>query len=161
MITASTQIRRAQVTDAAEMARLAGELGYPMSSAKMARRLASLLPNERHYVGVVATGERLLGWMHVEQRSSLEGGDRAELMGLVVDSTVRRRGVGATLLTMAENWTVAQGISSLTVRSNAARESSHPFYESFGYSRVKTQHVYTKMVALRPLVPPSSAPGSP
>jgi len=161
MITASTQMRRAQVADAPEMARLAGELGYPMSSAEMARRLASLLPNERHYIAVVASGDRLLGWMHVEHRSSLEGGDRAELMGLVVDSTARRRGVGATLLGMAENWIVAQGISSLTVRSNAARESSHPFYESLGYSRIKTQHVYTKVVEPRPLVPPSSVASSP
>jgi hypothetical protein len=54
-----TEIRRAQVADAAEMARLAGELGYPMSNAEMTRRLAVLLPNERHYVVVAARGERM------------------------------------------------------------------------------------------------------
>jgi GNAT superfamily N-acetyltransferase len=144
--TARTEIRRAQVTDAAEMARLAGELGYPMSAAEMTRRLAVLLPNERHYVAVAASGERLLAWMHVEHRFSLEGGDRAELMGLVVDATARRQGLGRALLDVAESWAVAQGMSSLTVRSNAARESSHPFYESLGYARSKTQHVYTKTV---------------
>ncbi len=143
---ARTQIRRAQGADAAEMARLAGELGYPLSSAEMARRLAVLLPDERHYVVVAQRGEKLLGWMHVERRCSLEGGDRAELMGLVVDSTARRRGLGRELVDVAENWTLAQGLSSLTVRSNAAREHAHPFYESLGYSRSKTQHVYTKAV---------------
>ena len=70
-------------------------------------------------------------------------------MGLVVDSTARRQGLGGALLDVAENWTLAQGMSSLTVRSNAARELSHPFYESLGYSRSKTQHVYTKTVGAR------------
>ncbi len=142
--TVDTETRRAQVADAAEMARLAGILGYPMSSAEMTRRLGVLLPNEAHNVAVVASGDLLLGWMHVEHRFSLEGGDRAELMGLVVDPTARRQGIGRTLLDVAENWTLAQGISALTIRSNAARELSHPFYESLGYSRSKTQHVYTK-----------------
>ncbi len=32
----------------------------------------------------------------------------------------------------------------MTVRSNAARELSHPFYEALGYARAKTQHVYVK-----------------
>ncbi len=139
-------IRRAQIADAAEIARLAGELGYPMSPEEMIRRLAVLLPNERHYVAVAASGAGLLGWMHVEHRSSLEGGDRAELMGLVVDSTARRRGLGRELVDVAESWTLALGLPSLTVRSNAARDLSHPFYESLGYVRSKTQHVYNKAV---------------
>jgi GNAT superfamily N-acetyltransferase len=148
-----TEIRRAEVVDAAEMARLAGELGYPMLPAEMTRRLAVLLPNERHYVVVAARGERLLGWMHVEHRFSLEGADRCELMGLVVDATARRQGIGRELVDVAENWTLARGLSSLTVRSNAARELSHPFYESLGYAKSKTQHVYTKTVRARSRVP--------
>jgi GNAT superfamily N-acetyltransferase len=132
--------------DAAEMARLAGELGYPMSTAEMARRLGVLLPIERHYIAVAATGDRLVGWVHVEQRFSLEGGDRAEIMGLVVDSSARRRGLGRELVDVAENWARVQGVSAVTVRSNTARELSHPFYEALGYSREKTQHVYRKVV---------------
>jgi GNAT superfamily N-acetyltransferase len=129
------------------MARLAGELGYPMSTAEMTRRLGVLLPNERHHVAVAATGKDLLGWVHVEHRFSLEGGDRAELMGLVVGSSARRRGVGRKLVDAAETWARARGISAVTVRSNAARELSHPFYEALGYLREKTQHVYRKVVA--------------
>ena len=150
MRTEQTEIRRAEIADAPEIARLAGELGYPMSPAEMTRRLTTLLPNEHHYIVVAASSGRLLGWMHVERRFSLEGGDRAELMGLVVDSTARRRGVGRELLVVAENWTRAQGLSSLTVRSNVVRELSHPFYESLGYSRCKTQHVYIKTIVSGP-----------
>jgi GNAT superfamily N-acetyltransferase len=138
------EIRRAGIADAAEMMRLASELGYPMTADEMRQRLATLLPSERHYVAVAASGERLVGWMHVEQRFSLDEGERAELMGLVVDSTARRRGLGRRLVEVAEKWALAQGLASLTVRSNVVRELSHPFYEALGYSRRKTQHVYRK-----------------
>ncbi|HEX6996546.1 MAG TPA: GNAT family N-acetyltransferase [Gammaproteobacteria bacterium] len=140
------EIRRAQARDAAELARLAAELGYPMTVDEMSRRLTALLPDARHYVVVADGGPRLLGWMHVERRCSLEGGDRAELMGLVVDAAARRRRLGRRLVALAEEWTRAQGLSSVTVRSNTARALSHPFYEALGYSRLKTQHVYTKIV---------------
>ena len=142
--TAKTQIRRAQISDAAEMARLAEQLGYPMTAAVMKERLTVLLPNERHAVAVVTDGERLLGRVHVEHRFSLEAGDRAELMALVVDSSARRRGVGRNLVEYAETWARSRGLAVLTVRSNVARELSHPFYEALGYSRDKTQHVYSK-----------------
>jgi len=138
------EIRRAQLDDAAELARLAEQLGYPMSAAEMALRLAALLEDERHHVAVAPSGGSILGWMHVEHRTSLEGGDRAELMGLVVDSAARRGGLGRMLVKAAEEWAAARGLAVLTVRSNVAREQSHPFYEALGYSRAKTQHVYRK-----------------
>jgi len=141
--------RRARKSDGAEMARLAAELGYPQSVAEMTRRLTTLLADERHCITVAAAGERLLGWLHVEHRFSLEGGDRAEIMGLVVDSSARRNGLGRALVEAAESWARARGLPSLTVRSNAARELSHPFYEAIGYSRDKTQHVYRKTVEPR------------
>jgi GNAT superfamily N-acetyltransferase len=147
-VAASTEIRRAQIGDAAEMARLSAQLGYPLSPAEMTRRLAKLLANERHHVAIAARGERVLGWMHVEHRSTLEGGERAELMGLVVDASTRREGLGRELVGAAERWAESRGLPSLTVRSNVARELSHPFYEALGYSRDKTQHVYGK--ALNP-----------
>jgi GNAT superfamily N-acetyltransferase len=139
-------LRRAHANDGAEMARLSAQLGYPMSVVEMAGRVKALATDERHYVAVAAVGERLLGFMHVEHRFSLEGGDRAELMGLVVDPSARRLGLGRTLVQAAEDWARERGLAALTVRSNAARELSHPFYEALGYSREKTQHVYRKSI---------------
>lgn len=48
------EIRRAAVADAAELARLAGELGYPMTADDMRQRLTALVPSERHYVAAWA-----------------------------------------------------------------------------------------------------------
>jgi GNAT superfamily N-acetyltransferase len=129
------------------MARLAAELGYPMPLAEMERRLERLLRNPRHHIVVAsAGGGQLFGWIHVEHRTSIEGGERAELMGLVVDPAARRRGIRRELVDAAESWTSAKGLLELTVRSNAARDLSHPFYEALGYVRQKTQHVYVKAV---------------
>jgi N-acetylglutamate synthase-like GNAT family acetyltransferase len=142
------QIRQARVDDASEMARLADELGYQMTPAEMHHRLRVLLSNEQHHIAVATSDAVLLGWVHVEHRFSVDGGDRGELMGLVVDSSARRLGVGRELVAVAENWVLTRGVSSLTVRSNVLRKDSHPFYESLGYSRDKTQHVYSKVVTL-------------
>ena len=112
----------------------------------MARRLAKVLASPTHHEAVVASGNGLLGWVGMERRVSLESGERAELLGLIVDATARRGGWGHALVKHAEQWTVARGLSALVMRSNIVRDQSHPFYEAIGYSRDKTQHVYVKQL---------------
>jgi GNAT superfamily N-acetyltransferase len=142
---ARQEIRAAQTSDAVELARLSGELGYPMSIDEMRAALDRLLTDSRHFIAVVDdSSERLLGWMHVEHRASMLSTDRAELIGLVVDGSMRRRGTGRALVAAAEQWAQSRGLTALTVRSNVTRQLSHPFYEALGYVREKTQHLYRK-----------------
>ena len=141
----SSEIRPAQPTDAAELARLSGELGYSTSIEEMRAALGRLLPDARHFIAVADEGsDRLLGWMHVEHRTSMQSVDRAELIGLVVDGSARRRGTGRALVAAAEQWARSRGLTTLSVRSNVTRQLSHPFYEALGYTREKTQHLYRK-----------------
>jgi GNAT superfamily N-acetyltransferase len=93
---------------------------------------------------VAATGDGLLGWIGVERRSTLETGEKAEIVGLVIDARARRTGVGRALAEAAEDWARRQGFDALMVRSNAARIESHPFYLKHGYQLRKTQQVYLK-----------------
>ncbi|MBD8873750.1 GNAT family N-acetyltransferase [Rhodanobacter sp. DHB23] len=143
-----SELREARIDDAAEIARLAGELGYPVAVDTMHARLCALLSMPQHRI-VVAQGERdeLLGWIAVERRLTLESGERIEIVGLVVDAAARGKGVGRALVADAEGWASAQGFGAIGVRSNVMREGSHPFYESLGYLRVKTQHMYRKALA--------------
>lgn len=138
--------RPARLADAAELARLAGQLGYPVDAVAMAARLESLLADPRQWVHVMDGGGCLGGWITAERRLSLESGARVEITGLVVDAVMRRSGVGRVLLTAAENWAIGQCIDTVTVRSNVAREASHAFYLRQGYLRQKTQHVYRKLL---------------
>lgn len=140
-------LRQARREDAAEIARLAGELGYPAAEPEMRARLAELLGRPEHCAIVAASGARLLGWAAAEIRTLLVAGTKAELMGLVVAAEARRLGVGTALVAAVERWAVARGCTQLGVRSNVARAESHPFYECLGYARTKTQHVYSKRLA--------------
>jgi len=137
-------IRPARPDDATEITRLSVELGYPATLAATSANLATLLGSARYLVSVAAEGPRLLGWAVVERRLSLESGERAELTGLVVSASARRKGVGRALVSAAERWGSEQGLASMYVRSNVARLESHPFYLGLGYNRKKTQHTYEK-----------------
>lgn len=136
--------RPACAADAPEMARLAGELGYPVDSQAMASRLGRLMDDPCGCVRVVDGEGRLAGWIAAERRLSLEAGERVEITGLVVDGMARRGGVGRALVAAAEDWAREQDVGVVIVRSNVQREASHPFYEGLGYVRRKTQHVYAR-----------------
>lgn len=145
MLASSMTFRRADIDDGVEVARLATELGYPVETGEMRARLTKLLPDPAHYVAVASGGNgSLRGWIHAELRLSLEGGARAEIMGLVVDSSFRRIGIGRALVGLAESWASDHGLKKITVRSNVVRTGSHAFYEARGYSHEKTQNVYAK-----------------
>lgn len=135
--------RPAARDDAAEIARLSTQLGYPADVATMRERLDVLLEDERQFIHVIAAGERLLGWIAAERRVNLESGDSVEIVGLVVDEAAQRRGIGQQLVAAVLDWARAQGQRRVVVRSNVVREQSHPFYERLGFVRSKTQHVYT------------------
>ncbi len=145
MSSAMPAIRDATPEDTAEIARLSAQLGYPASLETFAARLQKLLESPRHAV-LVAIGEsdRLSGFVATEQRISLELGERVEIVALVVDADARRGGVGKALVLAAEQWAVDKGTPHIFLRSNILRQESHPFYESIGYTRTKTQHAYTK-----------------
>lgn len=140
-------LRRANLEDAAEIARLSGELGYATTTEAMRERLAMLLRHSDHHISVVEEGASLLGWVAVERRRILESGERIEIIGLVVDARYRGKGVGRMLVAHAEQWAQGLGFNEVCVRSNVLRELSHPFYERVGYVRRKTQHFYVKKLA--------------
>jgi GNAT superfamily N-acetyltransferase len=141
-------IRAANIGDAAEIARLSAQLGYPADAAVFSDRLERLLPLATHAV-LVAEGDggRLAGFIGLEQRLMIESGDKAEVVGLVVDADARRGGSGRALIAAAEGWARARGLRELFLRSNVVRPEAHAFYPALGFERSKTQHVYRKSLA--------------
>jgi GNAT superfamily N-acetyltransferase len=141
----AVSVRAARIADAGEIARLATELGYPSTSKEITSRLSALLADSKHFVAVAEKeGSILSGWIAADKRMSLESGERAEIVGLVVSVIERRAGVGRALVGSAERWAGSQGLRSIWVRSNIAREESHLFYRRMGYIHQKTQHTYAK-----------------
>ncbi|MEO6103616.1 MAG: GNAT family N-acetyltransferase [Pseudoxanthomonas sp.] len=147
MLQPKLPVRIACMDDAAEVARLCTQLGYPTTTEDMTARMGVVISAGDRQVFVIEDGMRLLGWISVELRTSLETGRKAEIVGLVVDARTRRSGAGKALVAAAEAWVRQHGLDTLMVRSNAARVESHPFYEGLGFARTKTQHVYFKSFA--------------
>lgn len=138
-------IRPAREDDAAAIAELSGQLGYPVTPAEMANRLAHIISRDDAAVLVAELPPQgVIGWTHVAQIEILEYGTRAEIWGLVVDAGYRQAGAGRRLVAAAEEWARSRGLGQIAVRSNVLRAESHPFYQRLGYERAKTQHAYRK-----------------
>jgi GNAT superfamily N-acetyltransferase len=141
-------IRAATLADAARLAVFSVVLGYPSTADALAERLGRLLGRAEEVVLVAEVGpSHVVGWLHGGEREVLESGRRGEILGLVVDTAYRGRGVGRRLVQAAEAWASTRGLDQMAVRSNVGRAESHPFYERLGYVRAKTQHAYRKRLS--------------
>ena len=138
-------VRPMSIADAARVAELSGQLGYPVDPDEIARRIRLLSkdPDSAVLVAESIDGE-VLGWIHVLGRHFIESAPSAEVIGLVVDSAVRRRGVGEALLAAAERWAMEQGFARMRIRSNTVRQEARPFYLKNGYTIAKTQYVFQR-----------------
>jgi GNAT superfamily N-acetyltransferase len=140
-------VRAATADDAASIAELAAELGYPSAEHTMRTRLIGLEGSATDWVALAQErGGLILGWVHIARRVTLEDGEAGEILGLVVHSGAHRRGVGRRLIEAAEQWCRERSLSTVRVRSNVLRQAAHEFYPALGYQRTKSQHVYTKVL---------------
>ena len=139
-------IRDAQISDAATLAALAGELGYPTTPAEMEHRLGVLCSDPRHKI-FVAERDGLMGWIHVALIDTLESESFAEIRGLVVTEVHRGSGIGAQLVAAAEQWANIKKCNRIRVRTNIVRVEAHAFYKKLGYESKKTQDVFDKSLS--------------
>jgi GNAT superfamily N-acetyltransferase len=141
---AAPAIRGASLADAAAIAALNGELGYPSSADEVTRRLAALVESDADALLVAEDRGRLVGWAHVALKPSVLEVASAQLMGLVVTQMERSNGIGRTLLLAAEGWARERGVERMIVASRVTRERAHRFYEREGYSLLKRSFIFEK-----------------
>jgi GNAT superfamily N-acetyltransferase len=139
------KIRKARSGDAARVAELSGQLGYPVPAKEMAKRLKSVLKDRGGACFVAEMkGHGVVGWVHVSTTPLIEVEPRAEVNGLVVDEGIRSQGAGWLLLDAGEKWARGKGCKGMSVRSNVLRERAHGFYLRHGYEPYKTQKAFRK-----------------
>jgi len=139
-------LRRAESSDAAEVAALAGQLGYPSDETTMRARLEAAQQSGTRDVIVAEREGRVRGWIEVAIVELLANDPFAEIHGLIVDEEERGGGLGERLVAAAEAWAVERGMNRIRVRSNVARERTRTFYEKHGYVVTKTSNVFDKML---------------
>ena len=140
-------IRPARIDDAAAIAVLSGQLGYPTTSEQMMPRLAAILRRDDMAAFVAEVDGSVAGWLHMFGCERLESEPSAEIGGLVVADGLRGAGIGAQLIAAGERWARNRGYQLVRVRSNVIREDAHRFYERAGYAREKRQAVFVKLLS--------------
>ena len=139
------KIRLAKMGDAARLAELAGQLGYPATPAEIRKRMRGIRSAAQHAVLVTETKDAgVIGWIHVSKQPLLEGEIVGQINGLVVAEQHRSLGVGAQLLAAAEDWARKHGCKGMAFRSNVIRDRAHRFYERNGFEHYKTQKTFRK-----------------
>ena len=139
--------RKATLDDAADIARLASELGYPSKVEQCHARLQGLLLSSEHRVLVACDALNIVvGWIHVYLAYHLESDPFAEIGGLVVSADYQKSGLGTMLITEVENWLKKSGIKKLRVRSRTERDDAKIFYKKMGFDLSKQQNVFDKIL---------------
>lgn len=127
-------IRLARLEDAASIAALLSELGYPASNEDAKNRLSQLnaatnatLVAEQNSIVIGFISIHLLPMIHA---SGLLG----KVIGLVVTQQFRGLGVGKSLLKAAELFAKNNGAKRMEIISGNHRSKAHEFYRHLGYS---------------------------
>ena len=141
-----TTIRCARTYDAASIAALCGELGYPSTRQQVVARLAAIESAAAKIFVAENGGGDVVAWLHVSLCAQLTGDDEAEILGLVVAANARGVGIGRALVERALAWAREHGCTRLRVRSRAERERAHRFYEREGFEWVKTQRMFARRI---------------
>ena len=156
-VAARPTIRCAQPDDAAAILRLAAQLGYAIDTAAVDTLISAsqedadqgrtAFPASVILVAVLKDGEAefVCGWAEVRLERSLLG-SWAEIIGLIVDATVRGRGIGSELVDHAVQWARSHGQTRLRVRTNTRRTRAATFYQGLSFTESKQQRIFERVV---------------
>ena len=140
-------VRPARLEDTDALTKLTDQLGYPSTVEQVRRRFEVLAENsDENAVFVAEVDGKILGWVHAHLYNLLVDDPETEIGGLVVDETVRGQGIGERLMRAAEAWTLEKGCSSVYLRSNVIRAHAHEFYKRIGYTIIKSQYAFRKVL---------------
>jgi GNAT superfamily N-acetyltransferase len=128
-------IRKTGVEDIPKLARLMGDLGYPVSQEQMETRLNNI-GSHPDYCTLVAFHTGLL---------YNTDGIHIRVIALVTDSNYRGIGAGKKLMLAVEDFAEQLGAAGIVLNSGnrTEREDAHHFYLSLGYQAKSTGFVKT------------------
>jgi GNAT superfamily N-acetyltransferase len=127
------RVRDATRRDAAALADLLGQLGYPATSSQVAERLPGVLAGSSVLVAELEGG--IAGLLSAHTFDAIEHDGRVCLITvLVVTARGRGRGVGSALLARLERDAADRGCARVVVGTAHHRTEAHAFYRTRGYA---------------------------
>jgi aminoglycoside 6'-N-acetyltransferase I len=141
-----SKIRRAQISDRDELAKLLAALWPDASAAQHGRELDDILTSGANgslpmaiFVSLDETGA-LSGFIEVGMRSHADGCDTKVPVGFIegwfVAEPFRNRGVGGELMRAAEDWAREQGCIEMASDALIDNELSQRAHEALGFEVV-------------------------
>lgn len=134
------RLREATAADAAAVAGLLRQLGYPDQVARVAERLDRLAAGPEDRVLVAEDEGRAVGLIGLHSAPYLHRDGRwLRVTALVVDESARGRGIGRALMAEAEAAARAWGCDQVEVTSGRHRPDAHRFYADLGFEEVSAR----------------------
>jgi|ERR1700724_3594736 ribosomal protein S18 acetylase RimI-like enzyme len=129
-------IRPAETADAAALAELMTQLGYPTRTSEMEMRMETICADKNYATFVAVSEGQVCGMIGTRISYSFEhNSPGGAILALVVSEKVRGRGVGHGLITAAENDFAQRNIRRVAVYTHFRRTEAHEFYEKLGYTK--------------------------
>ncbi|TWI03005.1 PhnO protein [Luteimonas cucumeris] len=128
-------LRPATPDDAADVARLLGELGYPCDRDEAAARIVTILSDKAQTLLLADAHGETCGLVALHSLYAVtHGAGISRITALVVAESHRGRGIGRLLLRGAEINARLAGAARIEVTSSAQRSQAHDFYRQCGYA---------------------------
>ncbi|MEU4560586.1 GNAT family N-acetyltransferase [Actinoplanes sp. NPDC023936] len=152
-------IRPIHQGDAARLALLLDQLGYPSTDRDVRQRLDYWLGDRASALFGADDDGSLVGVAALHITPILEvTGKFGRLAALVVDESHRGRGVGRMLMDAVEDRARAEGCLFVEVTSSSHRAPAHHFYESRGYE--DTRDHWRRFILRLPAAGPQKTPNA-
>lgn len=133
---AGIDIRGANQADAADVAGLLGQLGYPMEAREAALRLEAVAHDADATMLVAIGYGPVVGLVVVNWCRMLHHArPLARITTLVVDDRERGSGIGRTLVKAASQAARMAGCDVLELTTGVHREAAHAFYRAIGFEQ--------------------------
>jgi ribosomal protein S18 acetylase RimI-like enzyme len=143
--TAQILLRSARPADAAAIAALFTDEGFPAGTSDIVARLEHFETAQSRVI-VAEHDETILGFIAVHAMARFEHDDWIlRILALVVDPGARERGVGRTLITEAERIGGELGAAFVELTAGHHRPEARHLYESLGYDSTVTAYLRKKL----------------
>jgi GNAT superfamily N-acetyltransferase len=142
---ATVTFRDASADDAARLASLLTDEGYPAGATDLEGRLVRFARPASRVVVAEAGGE-VVGFIAFSFVPRFENsGQFMRVIAIVVDPGVRERGIGRMLFGEAERIAVEEGAAFLEITAGHHRPEARQLYESLGYEAGVTTYLRKRL----------------
>jgi GNAT superfamily N-acetyltransferase len=145
MIETDIALRPATTGDAPRIAELFTEEGYPAGATAVEARLGHFNTDDSTVIVADHDGE-ILGFIALHVVARFEHDDSfVRIVALVVDSTVRDRGIGRVLMAEAERIGKERSAAFVEITAGHHRPGARHLYDSLGYDANLTAYLRKRL----------------